>query len=67
MLKARLAQEFPGATINGKVGRMSSFEVTANGQLLHSKLKGQGGKCQTPGEWQKLLGKVKVLLGLDLN
>jgi hypothetical protein len=41
---------------------MSAFEVTANGQLLHSKLKGQGAKCQTPGEWQGLLSKVKALL-----
>ncbi len=32
----------PGAVVDGKVGRGSSFEVTLNGQVLYSKLKNGG-------------------------
>jgi hypothetical protein len=58
----KLESDIKGCTITGKPGRSSSFEVTANGQLVHSKLGGQGGKLQTPAEYQALMKALEPLI-----
>ena len=58
----KLESDIKGCTITGKAGRRSSFEVTANGQLVHSKLGGQGGKLQTRAEYQALMMALEPLV-----
>ncbi|XP_071789057.1 migration and invasion enhancer 1-like, partial [Asterias amurensis] len=41
-LQDDIKRSVPGAVVDGKVGRRSSFEVTLNGQVLFSKLKNGG-------------------------
>jgi selT/selW/selH-like putative selenoprotein len=42
MLAEELERVFPDVQVVPRIGRRSSFEVTANGSLLWSKLGGQG-------------------------
>jgi len=37
-LRKEILQAIPGAEVEGKVGRRTSFEVTVNGTVIHSKL-----------------------------
>ena len=37
-LKAAIGTAVPDAEVEGKVGRRSSFEVTVNGTVIHTKL-----------------------------
>ncbi|KAF7641940.1 hypothetical protein LDENG_00267970 [Lucifuga dentata] len=37
-LEKAIKRAFPDAVVTGEVGRSHSFEVTVNGQLIHSKL-----------------------------
>jgi selT/selW/selH-like putative selenoprotein len=40
-----------------------AFEVSVNGQLIHSKLTMGHGKCQTEEELDNILDKVRALTG----
>ena len=49
-LKGQLSKMFGSAVqISGGPGRISSFEIYANGELIHSKLGGSPGKLDTAG------------------
>lgn len=52
-------QSYPNSTFEMEVGRTSSFEVTVNGKLVHSKLAGQGFVT----DFQKLQAEVSKLTG----
>uniref|UniRef100_A0A665THS4 Migration and invasion enhancer 1 n=1 Tax=Echeneis naucrates TaxID=173247 RepID=A0A665THS4_ECHNA len=41
-LASTVKAEFPGADVSGFVGRMGSFEIEINGQLIFSKLETGG-------------------------
>jgi len=63
-LKGKLDTEFGTAVrVIGGAGRTSSFEIYADGKLLHSKLGGTGGKVDTSAEYQALVDKLKSLVG----
>ena len=72
-LKGKLEYEYGSAvSIRGVPGRTSSFEIFANGELLHSKLNGKakgGMKVNTTGmplwtssEYRALVAKLKPLV-----
>ena len=69
-LKGQLIKEYGSAVqIIGGPGRTESFEVYANGELLHSKLRGSRGKLSSSGvpvwterECKVLAAKVEPLV-----
>ena len=48
--------------ISSAAGRTSSFEVTLDGDLIHSKLTKGHGKCNTPSEQQAVLVAIEKAL-----
>lgn len=49
--------------VTSQAGRTSSFEVTVNGKLVHSKLTMGHGKCNTDKEKTAVLAHVEQVLG----
>ncbi len=71
-LKGQLKTEYGSAVhISGGPGRTASFEIYADGQLLHSKLGGSRGKLDVSGvpvwterEFKALSAKIHPLIAV---